>query len=60
MVSAGPDADTVQGLMQELADWLQDGDLDAPLFVRAATAHLNLGRPAPLRDPYSARRTASR
>ncbi|MET7417734.1 Fic family protein [Dactylosporangium sp. NPDC005555] len=50
VVYTGPDADAVQGLMRELADWLQDGDLDAPLFVRAAMAHLNLVRIHPWRD----------
>jgi Fic family protein len=50
VVYTGPDADAVQGLMQELAEWLQDGDLDAPLFVRAAMAHLNLVRVHPWRD----------
>ncbi|MEV0559870.1 Fic family protein [Dactylosporangium sp. NPDC050588] len=50
VVYTGPDADVVQGLMQELADWLQDGDLDAPLFVRAAMAHLNLVSIHPWRD----------
>jgi Fic family protein len=36
--------------MRDLANWLDDGDLDAPLFVRAAMAHLNLVRIHPWRD----------
>ncbi len=38
----GPDAEEVPGLMAELVNWLQTGDLDAPAVVRAAMAHLNL------------------
>ncbi|WP_027343550.1 Fic family protein [Hamadaea tsunoensis] len=46
----GPDADEVPVLMRELADWLNEGDLDAPLLVRAAMAHLNLVAVHPWRD----------
>ena len=46
----GPDAERVPSLMGELVDWLNDGDLDAPLLVRAAMAHLNLVRIHPWRD----------
>lgn len=46
----GPDADQVPGLMKELVDWLNSGDLDAPLLVRAAMAHLNLTSIHPWRD----------
>ncbi|MFG2038273.1 Fic family protein [Dactylosporangium sp. NPDC048998] len=50
VVYTGPDADQLKRLMQDFADWLEDGDLDAPLFVRAALAHLNLVRIHPWRD----------
>jgi len=46
----GPDADEVPGLLAELVDWLQEGDLDAPAVVRAAMAHLNLVSIHPFRD----------
>ncbi|WP_432831747.1 Fic family protein [Dactylosporangium sp. CA-092794] len=50
VVYAGPEADRVKELMQDLSDWLEDGDLNAPLFVRAAMAHLNLVRIHPWKD----------
>ncbi|SNT33058.1 Fic family protein [Asanoa hainanensis] len=46
----GPDADQVPLLMGELVEWLNEGDLSAPLLVRAAMAHLNLVRVHPWRD----------
>ncbi len=46
----GPDADAVPGLMAELVAWLQDGDLDANVVVRAAMAHLHLTSIHPFRD----------
>jgi Fic family protein len=46
----GPGAEEVPGLMAELVDWLQAGDLDAPAVVRAAMAHLNLVSIHPFRD----------
>ncbi len=46
----GPEADQVPALMGELVDWLNGGDLSAPLLVRAAMAHLNLVRVHPWRD----------
>jgi Fic family protein len=46
----GPDADLVPGLMGELVDWLQGGDVDAPAYARAAMAHLNLVGIHPWRD----------
>jgi Fic family protein len=49
-VYTAPDADLVPGLMTELIDWLNGGDLDAPLYVRAAMAHLNLVSIHPWRD----------
>ena len=38
----GPDAGDVPALMGEVVDWLQDGDLDAHVAVRAAMAHLHV------------------
>jgi len=46
----GPDGEAVPALMGELITWLNGGDLDAPLLVRAAMAHLNLVRVHPWRD----------
>ncbi|MEU7826817.1 Fic family protein [Catellatospora sp. NPDC049133] len=46
----GPDADQVPGLMAELVEWLNHGDLDQPALVRAAMAHLNLVCVHPWRD----------
>lgn len=46
----GPDAELVAGLMQELIEWLHDGDLGAPAYARAAMAHLNLVGIHPWRD----------
>ncbi|MFI6529040.1 Fic family protein [Streptomyces uncialis] len=37
-----PDAERLPELTGELVDWLNEGDLDAPVLVRAAMAHLNL------------------
>lgn len=50
VVYTGPDADLVPGLISELVDWLNEGDLDAPVLVRAAMAHLNLTSIHPWRD----------
>ncbi|HXA59270.1 MAG TPA: Fic family protein, partial [Streptosporangiaceae bacterium] len=49
-VYTGPDPDLVPGLMSELLDWLNTGDLDTPALVRAAMAHLNLVSIHPWRD----------
>jgi Fic family protein len=46
----GPEAEAVPALMGELVAWLNAGDLDAPLLVRAAMAHLHLVRVHPWRD----------
>ncbi|MFD5624498.1 Fic family protein [Streptomyces yangpuensis] len=46
----GPHEDLVPGLMKELADWLNEGDLDAPVPVRASMAHLNLVKIHPWAD----------
>jgi len=50
VVYEGPDAAAVPALVDELLDWLNNGDLDAPVFVRAAMAHLNLVCIHPWRD----------
>lgn len=49
-VYRGPDADAVPDLMRELCDWLDNGDLDAHFYIRAAMAHLNLVSIHPWRD----------
>lgn len=46
----GPDADAVPGLMAEVVTWLQGGDLDAHVAVRAAMAHLHVTSVHPFRD----------
>lgn len=46
----GPDPDAVPGLMRELVEWLNEGDLDQPALVRAAMAHVNLVSIHPWRD----------
>lgn len=46
----GPDPDLVPGLMQELVEWLNEGDLASPPLVRAAMAHVNLVSIHPWRD----------
>lgn len=46
----GPDADAVPDLMAEVLAWLQDGDLDAHVVVRAAMAHLHVTSVHPFRD----------
>jgi Fic family protein len=50
VVYEGPDADDVPGLLDELVTWLNEGELDAPLYVRAAMAHFNLVSIHPWRD----------
>ncbi|GAA5070176.1 hypothetical protein GCM10023259_067380 [Thermocatellispora tengchongensis] len=50
VVYEGPDAEQVPELLDELAAWLNTGDLDAPSYVRAAMAHLNLVKIHPWRD----------
>jgi Fic family protein len=49
-VYKGPDSERIPGLMLELDDWLNHGDLDASAYVRAAMAHLNLVSIHPWRD----------
>ncbi|WP_405393920.1 Fic family protein [Microbispora hainanensis] len=50
VVYEGPDHEQVPGLLAELVDWLNEGDLGAPSYVRAAMAHLNLVKIHPWRD----------
>jgi Fic family protein len=46
----GPDAEEVPGLMAEVVAWLQDGDLETNVVVRAAMAHLHVTSVHPFRD----------
>jgi Fic family protein len=46
----GPAGEEVVGLIDELLDWLANGDLDLDVVVRAAMAHLNLISVHPFRD----------
>ncbi|MCK2217292.1 Fic family protein [Actinomadura sp. ATCC 31491] len=46
----GPDHAVVPDLMDELIEWLNEGDLDAPVQVRASMAHLNLVKIHPWSD----------
>jgi Fic family protein len=50
LVYQAPDAGEVPGLMAEVVGWLQDGDLDAHVVVRAAMAHLHVVSVHPFRD----------
>ncbi|WP_433355343.1 Fic family protein [Microtetraspora malaysiensis] len=50
VVYEGPDHEAVPALLDELVDWLNAGDLDAPSYVRGAMAHLNLVKIHPWRD----------
>ncbi|WP_433442573.1 Fic family protein [Nonomuraea sp. CA-141351] len=50
VVYEGPDVELVPGAMDELVAWLNEGDLDAPSYVRAAMAHFNLVKIHPWRD----------
>ncbi len=47
---AAPACPDVPALMAELIDWLNHGDLDAPVHVRASMAHLNLVNIHPWKD----------
>jgi Fic family protein len=49
-VYVGPPAEQVPALMGETIDWLDHGDPDAHLIVRAAMAHLHLVSVHPFRD----------
>jgi Fic family protein len=46
----GPEADDVPGLMGEAVAWLNDGDRDVHVAVRAAMAHLHVVSIHPFRD----------
>lgn len=46
----GPGADQVPKLMTEVVDWLETGDLDAHVIVRAAMAHLHVVSVHPFED----------
>lgn len=46
----GPDHELLPGLMSELVDWLNEGDLESHVLVRAAMAHLNLVKIHPWSD----------
>jgi Fic family protein len=46
----GPDPAEVPALMGEIVEWLQSGDPDAHVVVRAAMAHLHLISVHPFRD----------
>jgi Fic family protein len=46
----GPEHDIVPDLMRELIQWLNEGDLDLPVHVRASMAHLNLVKIHPWSD----------
>jgi Fic family protein len=46
----GPPSDEVPGLMAELVAWLQDGDREEAVVVRAAMAHLHLVSIHPFAD----------
>jgi Fic family protein len=50
IVYQAPDANVVPGLMDEVVDWLEHGDLDVHIVVRAAMAHLNVVSVHPFRD----------
>lgn len=45
-----PDAEQVPALMTEVVDWLEYGDVNAHVVVRAAMAHLHLVSVHPFRD----------
>jgi Fic family protein len=46
----GPDAGQVPGLMGGVVNWLEEGDLDAHVVIRAAMAHLHVVSVHPFRD----------
>ncbi len=50
LVYQAPEAAEVPGLMAEVVEWLQDGDLGAHVVVRAAMAHLHVVSVHPFRD----------
>jgi Fic family protein len=46
----GPEGGEVEELMDEVTTWLQTGDLETDVFVRAAMAHLHVTSVHPFRD----------
>jgi Fic family protein len=50
IIYQAPDAHDVPGLIGEVVDWLESGDLDAHVVVRAAMAHLHVVSVHPFRD----------
>lgn len=50
VIYLAPDADQVSSLMTEAIDWLEHGDPDAHVVVRAAMAHLHVVSVHPFRD----------
>lgn len=46
----GPDGDDVKPLMDEVVRWLEKGDLDQHVVIRAAMAHLHVVSVHPFRD----------
>jgi Fic family protein len=46
----GPPSEDVPGLMGEVVEWLESGDLDTHVAVRAAMAHLHVVSVHPVRD----------
>jgi DNA-binding transcriptional ArsR family regulator len=50
LVYQGPDAEEVPSLMAEVVEWLEGGDLDAHVVVRAAMAHLHVVSVHPFLD----------
>jgi Fic family protein len=50
LVYVAPDAQDVPALMDETVAWLQEGDLDTHVVVRAAMAHLHVVSIHPFRD----------
>jgi Fic family protein len=50
IICQAPDASAVPGLMHEVVEWLEHGDRDAHVAVRAAMAHLHVVSVHPFRD----------
>jgi Fic family protein len=50
IIYQAPDADDVPQLMGEVVEWLEHGDLDQHVAVRAAMAHLHVVAVHPFRD----------
>jgi Fic family protein len=50
IIYQAPRAEQVPELMSEVVAWLQDGDRDVHVVVRAAMAHLNIAAVHPFRD----------